>query len=197
MTGEHHDSDSATAARVKRVEAAVIAAGLTTEAELDALLEVVATKASPRNGARVVARAWVDRSFAEAVLADANAAIEELGLSMEAGPQVRLKAVANSESVHNVVVCTLCSCYPVGLLGPPPTWYKEPAYRSRVVREPRAVLAQFGTHLPPQTEIRVWDSSAETRYLVIPRRPEGSDGLDEDELAGSVTRNGLIGTGIL
>jgi nitrile hydratase len=197
MTDEHHDLDSATAARVKRVEAAVIAAGLTTEAELDRLLEVVATKASPRNGARVVARAWVDRSFAEAVLADANAAIEELGLSMEAGPQVRLKAVANSESVHNVVVCTLCSCYPVGLLGPPPTWYKEPAYRSRVVREPRAVLAQFGTHLPPQTEIRVWDSSAETRYLVIPRRPEGSDGLDEDGLAGLVTRNGLIGTAIL
>jgi nitrile hydratase len=197
MNDEHHDSDSATAARVKRVEAAVIAAGLTTEAELDGLLEVVATKASPRNGARVVARAWVDRSFAEAVLADANAAIEELGLSMEAGPQVRLKAVANSESVHNVVVCTLCSCYPVGLLGPPPTWYKEPAYRSRVVREPRAVLAQFGTHLPPQTEIRVWDSSAETRYLVIPRRPEGSHGLDEDELAGFVTRNGLIGTAIL
>jgi nitrile hydratase len=197
MTDDHHDSDSATAARVKRVEAAVIAAGLTTEAELDHLLEVFATKASPHNGARVVARAWVDHSFAEAVLADANAAIEELGLSMEAGPQVRLKAVANRESVHNVVVCTLCSCYPVGLLGPPPTWYKEPAYRSRVVREPRAVLAQFGTHLPPQTEIRVWDSSAETRYLVIPRRPEGSDGLDEDELAGLVTRNGLIGTAIL
>jgi nitrile hydratase len=197
MTDDHHDSDSTTAARVKRVEAAVIAAGLTTEAELDRLLEVLATKASPRNGARVVARAWVDRSFAEAVLADANAAIEELGLSMEAGPQVRLKAVANRESVHNVVVCTLCSCYPVGLLGPSPTWYKEPAYRSRVVREPRAVLAEFGTHLPPQTEIRVWDSSAETRYLVIPRRPEGSDDLGEDALAGLVTRNGLIGTAIV
>ena len=185
------------AARVKRVEAAVIAAGLTTEAELDRVLEVLASKTSPRNGARVVARAWVDPSFAKAVLADANAAIEELGLSMEAGPQVRLKAVANSESVHNVVVCTLCSCYPIGLLGPPPTWYKEPAYRSRVVREPRAVLAEFGTHLPPQTEIRVWDSSAETRYLVIPRRPEGSDGLDEDGLAVLVTRNGLIGTTVL
>jgi nitrile hydratase subunit alpha len=197
MTDNHHDSDSVTAGRVKRVEAAVIAAGLTTEAELDLVLEVLATKASPRNGARVVARAWVDRSFAEAVLADANAAIEKLGLSMETGPKVRLKAVANSESVHNVVVCTLCSCYPVGLLGPPPTWYKEPAYRSRVVREPRAVLAEFGTHLPPQTEIRVWDSSAETRYLVISRRPERSDGLDEDGLAGLVTRNGLIGTAIL
>ena len=197
MTDHHHDSGSATAARVKRVEAAVIAAGLTTEAELDRVLEVLASKTSPRNGARVVARAWVDPSFAKAVLADANAAIEELGLSMEAGPPVRLKSVANSESVHNVVVCTLCSCYPVRLLGPPPAWYKEPAYRSRVVREPRAVLAQFGTHLPPQTEIRVWDSSAETRYLVIPRRPEGSDGLDEDELASFVTRNGLIGTSIL
>ena len=110
---------------------------------------------------------------------------------------MRLKAVANSESVHNVVVCTLCSCYPIGLLGPPPAWYKEPAYRSRVVREPRAVLAEFGTHLSPQTEIRVWDSSAETRYLVIPRRPEGSDGLDEDGLAVLVTRNGLIGTTVL
>ena len=197
MTGDHDHSGSAIAARVKRVEAAVIAAGLTTEAELDRVLEVLATKASPRNGARIVARAWVDPSFAEAVLADANAAIEELGLSMEAGPPVRLKAVANSESVHNVVVCTLCSCYPIGLLGPPPTWYKEPAYRSRVVREPRAVLAEFGTHLSPQTEIRVWDSSAETRYLVIPRRPEGSDGLDEDGLAVLVTRNGLIGTTVL
>jgi nitrile hydratase len=197
MTENHHGSGSATAARVKRVEAAVIAAGLTTEAELDRVLEVLARTASPRNGARIVARAWVDSSFAEAVLADANVAIEELGLSMEAGPKVRLKAVANNESVHNVVVCTLCSCYPVGLLGPPPTWYKEPAYRSRVVREPRAVLAEFGTHLPAQTEIRVWDSSAETRYLVIPRRPQGSDGLDEDRLAGLVTRNGLIGTAIL
>jgi nitrile hydratase len=197
MTDNHHHSGSATAARVKRVEAAVIAAGLTTEAELDRVLEVLASKASPRNGARIVARAWIDGSFAKAVLADANAAIEELGLSMEAGPKVRLKAVANSESVHNVVVCTLCSCYPVGLLGPPPTWYKEPAYRSRVVREPRAVLAEFGTHLLPQTEIRVWDSSAETRYLVIPRRPQGSAGLDEDRLAGLVMRNGLIGTAIL
>jgi nitrile hydratase len=197
MTDEHDHADSSTAARVKRVEAAVIAAGLTTEAELDRVLEVLATTASPRNGARIVARAWVDSSFTEAVLADANAAVEELGLSMEAGPPVRLKAVANSESVHNVVVCTLCSCYPVGLLGPPPAWYKEPAYRSRVVREPRAVLAEFGTHLPPQTEIRVWDSSAESRYLVIPRRPEGSDGLDEDVLAGLVTRNGLIGTTVL
>jgi nitrile hydratase len=197
MTGDHHDSGSATAARVKRVEAAVIAAGLTTEAELDRVLEVLASKASPRNGARIVARAWIDPTFAKAVLADANAALEELGLSMEAGPKVRLKAVANSEFVHNVVVCTLCSCYPVGLLGPPPTWYKEPTYRSRVVREPRAVLAEFGTHLPSQTEIRVWDSSAETRYLVIPRRPQGSDSLDEDRLTGLVTRNGLIGTAIL
>ena len=197
MTEDHHDSTSATAARVKRVEAAVIAAGLTTEAELDRLLEVLASTASPRNGARIVARAWVDPAFAEVVLADANAAIEELGLSMQGGPKVRLKAVANSESVHNVVVCTLCSCYPIGLLGPPPTWYKEPAYRSRVVREPRAVLAEFGTHLPPQTEILVWDSSADIRYLVIPRRPEGTAGLDEEGLAGLVTRNGLIGTTVL
>jgi nitrile hydratase len=197
MTQNHHDSGSATAARVKRVEEAVIAAGLTTEAELDRVLEVLASKASPRNGARIVARAWVDSSFAEAVLADANAAIAELGLLMEAGPKVRLKAVANSEHVHNVVVCTLCSCYPVGLLGPPPTWYKDPAYRSRVVREPRAVLAEFGTNLPVETDIRVWDSSAETRYLVIPRRPDGSYDLDEDGLAGLVTRNGLIGTTVL
>jgi nitrile hydratase len=197
VTDHHHGPGSATAARVKRVEAAVIAAGLTTEAELDGVLEVLASTASPRNGARIVARAWVDPSFARAVLADASAAIEELGLSMEAWAPGWLKAVANSESVHNVVVCTLCSCYPVRLLGPPPAWYKEPAYRSRVVREPRAVLAEFGTHLSPQTEIRVWDSSAETRYLVIPRRPEGSDSLDEDGLAGLVTRNGLIGTAVL
>jgi nitrile hydratase len=180
------------------VEAAVISAGLTTEAELDRVIEVLANLASPQNGARIVARAWVDPSFAETLMADANAAIGELGLSMEAGlVQPRLKALANSESIHNVVVCTLCSCYPVGLLGPPPTWYKEPAYRSRVVREPRVVLAEFGTYLPADTDIRVWDSSAESRYLVVPRRPPGTLGLDEEALAGLVTRNGLIGTAVI
>jgi nitrile hydratase len=198
VTDIHGHAGSATADRVKRVEAAVVAAGLTTEADLDRVVEVLAAQASPRQGARVVARAWSDPGFAQRLFADANTAIEELGLSMRAGPApVRLKAVANSESVHNVVVCTLCSCYPVSLLGPPPTWYKDPAYRSRVVREPREVLAEFGTQLAPETEIRVWDSSAETRYLVVPLRPSGTESLDEPTLADLVTRNGLIGTAVV
>ena len=198
MTETHLHDESAIADRVKRVEAAVITAGLTTETDLDRVSEAIAAWAPPRNGAQVVARAWTDPAFCDRLLADGNTAIAELGLSMDAGlVRVRLKALANTESVHNVVVCTLCSCYPVGLLGPPPTWYKEPAYRSRVVREPRAVLAEFGTDPGPETDIRVWDSSAETRYLVIPRRPPGTTELDEAALAGLVTRNGLIGTALV
>jgi nitrile hydratase len=149
--------------------------------------------ASPVNGARMVARAWADPAYAQRLLADGNAAAAELGLG-ETVTGYRLKAVANEPGRHNMIVCTLCSCYPVSLLGPSPSWYKSLAYRSRAVREPRAVLAEFGLELPEQTEIAVWDASAETRYLVLPVRPDGTADLLEDELAGLVTLGGLIGT---
>ena len=179
------------AARVRRLEERVIAAGLATGEELDDALGRLYATASPVNGARIVARAWADQGYADRLVADGNAAAAELGLATDG---YRLRAVANTASLHNMVVCTLCSCYPVGLLGPSPSWYKSLAYRSRAVREPRAVLAEFGLDLPASTEIAVWDASAETRYLVVPRRPAGTGGLAEDALAQLVTRNGLIGT---
>jgi nitrile hydratase len=193
---EHHD-DGPVAARTRHVEALLEARGLLDAAELDRALEAFLARASPAQGARVVARAWVDPGFTARLLADGNAAIEELGLSMGGGIQPqRLKVVANSETEHHVIVCTLCSCYPIALLGPSPTWYKSEAYRARVVRDPRAVLAEFGTELPADVRITVWDASAETRYLVLPRRP-AVPGSDETELAALVTRNGLIGTALL
>jgi nitrile hydratase len=192
MSGHH--SSSEVAVRVRRLEERLIAAGLTSDEELDALIGQVMS-GSPVNGARVVARAWVDPAFRERLLADANEAIGELGLSMSTGPQLqRLTVVPNTPTTHNVLVCTLCSCYPIGLLGPSPSWYKSEAYRSRVVREPRAVLAEFGLALPAETEIVVHDTSAESRHMVLPLRPEGTDGLGEAELASLVTREGLIGT---
>jgi nitrile hydratase len=177
------------AARVRRLEERVIAAGLTTDDELDALLDELLDSAAPVNGARIVARAWTDPAYREALLADANAAAGELGFATNG---YRLRAVENTPELHNVIVCTLCSCYPVTLLGPSPGWYKSFAYRSRVVREPRHVLAEFGLDLPDEMDIRVWDASAETRYLVLPRRPEGD--LTEEELVARVSRKGLIGT---
>jgi nitrile hydratase len=193
MSGTH--TGNPIAARVRRLEERLIAAGLVTDGELDAVLTSVLEGASPLNGARVVARAWSDPGFRERLLADANAALPEVGLSMAGGLQEqRLKVVANTPETHNVLVCTLCSCYPVALLGPSPSWYKSEAYRSRVVREPRAVLAEFGFRLPEATAITVWDSSAESRYMVLPQRPDGSEGLGEEELAQLVTREGLIGT---
>jgi nitrile hydratase len=183
------------AARTRRLEERLIAAGLVSDAELDEILARFLAGASPLNGARIVARAWTDDEFRSRLLADANAAIRELELSMRGGLQEqRLKVVANTSRRHNVIVCTLCSCYPIGLLGPSPSWYKSEAYRSRVVREPRVVLGEFGLTLPDDVEIIVRDSSAETRYLVLPLRPDGSAGLSEEELAGLVTREGLIGT---
>ena len=192
MSGHH--SSSEIAVRVRRLEERLIDAGLTDDAQLDGIIaEILA--GSPANGARVVARAWADPAFRERLLADANAAIEELDLSMSGGPQLqRLTVVANTPTTHNVLVCTLCSCYPIGLLGPSPSWYKSEAYRSRVVREPRAVLAEFGLELPEDTEIVVHDTSAESRHMVLPMRPEGTGGLDEAALAALVTREGLIGT---
>lgn len=188
--GHHHDGSIAQ--QVREVEAELEALGVVSAAELDAILDAMGT---PADGARVVAHAWVDTSFRERLLSDATAAIEELGYSMRGGvrPQM-LVALANTDLVHNVVVCTLCSCYPIALLGASPPWYKSEAYRSRVVREPRAVLQEFGLELAETVEVRVWDASAETRYLVVPRRPDGSDGLTEERLAALVTRNGMIGT---
>jgi nitrile hydratase subunit alpha len=194
MSGEHHGS-SAISERVRHVEALLEARGLVDEDEIDRRIDAFLAKASPANGARITARAWVDPDFRDRLLADANAAIRELGLSMSGGLQEqRLKVVANTEDEHNVVVCTLCSCYPIALLGPSPAWYKSEAYRSRVVRDPRGVLREFGLELPAGTRISVWDASAESRYMVVPRRPEGTDGMTEEQLAGLVTRKGLIGT---
>ena len=189
-----HD-DGPLAARVRHVETLLEERGWLADGELDERIDAFAAGGSPANGAAIVARAWVDPGFRERLLADASTAIEELGMSMAAGLQVQpLVAVANTADEHHVVVCTLCSCYPVSLLGPSPTWYKSEAYRSRVVRDPRGVLREFGLELPDAVRVTVWDASAETRYMVVPRRPEGTDGLSEQELAALVTRKGLIGT---
>ena len=193
MSGGH--AELPVAARVRAFEERVIAAGLTTDAELEEILAGVYASASPVNGARMVARAWADPAYRDRLLTNANDAAAELGF----GSGVRgylLKVAENTPAVHNVIVCTLCSCYPTALLGPSPTWYKSFAYRSRVVREPRAVLAEFGLELPTGTEIRVWDANSETRYLVLPLPPEPADRLDEEALASLVSRNGLIGTAV-
>lgn len=191
---DDHD-DSAIAAQVRELEAVLEEKGLLDPRELDQVLEAFAARSSPANGFRVVARAWTDEGFRTRLLDDANEALPELGLSMGGGlqPQV-LHVVENTADVHNVVVCTLCSCYPLSLLGPSPTWYKSPAYRSKVVSHPREVLERFGLTLPGTTRIEVWDANAESRYMVLPRRPDGTQELTEAELAGLVTRNGLIGT---
>jgi nitrile hydratase len=186
-----HD-DAKIAARVRELEAQLVAAGQVTEAELEEIL-LEGWPGSPANGAAMVARAWTDPGYRDLLLSDGNAAAAEFGLTAEG---YLLKAVANTDGVHNLIVCTLCSCYPTNLLGPSPGWYKSFAYRARAVREPRAVLAEFGVELPDSTQITVWDSTAEARYLVVPARPAGSDGLPEAGLAALVTRNGLVGTAL-
>jgi nitrile hydratase subunit alpha len=192
MSGEH--SDASIAAEVRHVERLLEERGLVDPNQLDEALAAFLTRAAPANGARIVAKAWLDKDFRARLLTDANAALAELGLSMSGGLQEqRLKVVANTPTVHNVVVCTLCSCYPIALLGPSPTWYKSESYRSRVVREPRQVLAEFGFTVDPGVDITVWDASAETRYLVVPIQPPDTADLDEAKLAELVTRNGLIG----
>ncbi len=194
MSGDHHGTDAHLAAQVRHVETLLEDRGLLDASELDRALEAFLARASPANGARVVARAWLDDGFRTRLLQDANTALAEVDLSMGGGLQEqRLRVVENTAEAHNVIVCTLCSCYPIALLGPSPTWYKSEAYRSRVVREPRAVLSEFGFDLEPGVQITVWDASAESRYMVLPRRPQGTDGLDAQELAALVTRNGLIG----
>ena len=194
----HEHTGSATvAARVNDLVARLERHGMLTEAGLDASIEAFLLRSTPVNGFRAVARAWVDAAFKARLLADANAALAELGIDLSAWAPVTMRAIENTPDVHNVVVCTLCSCYPIALLGPSPAWYKSDAYRSRVVRDPRGTLAEFGVSLPRQMRIDVWDSTAERRYLVIPERPANTAELDEAHLASLVTRNGLIGTALL
>jgi nitrile hydratase len=178
-------------ARVAAIESVLVEKGLFGPDQLDAIVENFEHNLGPMNGARVVARAWVDPDYKSRLLADGTAAIAELGF---AGPEGdHMVVVENTSQVHNLVVCTLCSCYPWPTLGLPPKWYKAPSYRARAVREPRALLAEMGTSLPDDVEIQVWDSSAEVRYLVLPERPSGTDGVTEDELAALVTRDSMIG----
>jgi nitrile hydratase len=193
---DHHHPrpDSAPALRARALEALLAEKGLVSTDAIDAIVEFFKHDIGPQNGARVVARAWVDPGYRERLLADGAKAIAELGFGGAEGD--RLVAVANSPTVHNVVVCTLCSCYPWPVLGLPPTWYKSPPYRARMVAEPRAVLREFGVQLPDEIEVRVWDSSAEVRYLVVPMRPDGTDGLTEEALSALVTRDCMIGTAV-
>ncbi len=178
-------------ARVKAIEDLLVSKGLVTTAALDRMVEIYENDLGPMNGARVVARAWTDAAYRERLLENGTAAIAELGFSGLQGEHIVV--VENTPAVHNLVVCTLCSCYPWPVLGLPPAWYKSPAYRSRAVIDPRGVLAEFGTEINADVEVRVWDSSAEIRYLVLPERPAGSEGMDEEALAALVSRDAMIG----
>jgi len=200
--GHEHDHDHETpsgpALRAEALEALLREKGLLDPAEVDAVIANYGERVGPLNGARVVARAWTDEAYRQRLLADGTAAAAELGIVGGPGGQMeRLVVVENSPAVHNVVVCTLCSCYPWALLGLPPRWYKDPAYRSRVVREPRAVLREFGLEVPEEKALKVWDSSAEVRYLVLPERPEGTQGFSEAQLAALVSREAMIGVALV
>ncbi|MFN4098291.1 MAG: nitrile hydratase subunit alpha [Pararhodobacter sp.] len=194
MPHDHDNHLDPMDARVRALETILTQKGLVDPAAVDAIIETYAEKIGPRNGAAVVARAWTDPDFAEWLARDATAAVSSMGFTGRQGEHVR--AVFNTPDLHNVIVCTLCSCYPWSLLGLPPVWYKSPPYRSRVVIEPRAVLAEFGLFLPEGVQVRVWDSTAELRYLVVPLRPESTDGWSAEALAGLVTRDSMIGTGV-
>lgn len=199
MPHDHHDHPhsllpSDPALRVKALETLLVRKGLVDPAAIEAILDTYETKVGPHLGARVVARAWADPAFRARLLADANAAMAELDIAGRQGEHVVV--VENTPRTHNMVVCTLCSCYPWPLLGIPPAWYKSDAYRSRAVREPRKVLADFGMTLPDGQSVRVWDSSAEVRYLVLPMRPEGTVGWSAERLQPLVTRDSMIGTGL-
>lgn len=197
MPHDHDHTDNALdqmTARVMALETVLTEKGLVDPAALDEIVDLYEHRVGPRNGAAVVARAWTDAAFAERMRTDATAAIAELGFTGRQGEHMR--AVFNAPGEHNLVVCTLCSCYPWSVLGLPPAWYKSPPYRSRAVIDPRGVLAEFGVSLPAETRIRVWDSTAEIRYLVIPMRPEGTDDMDAGALAALVTRDAMIGTGL-
>ncbi|MEH2511639.1 nitrile hydratase [Nitrobacteraceae bacterium AZCC 1564] len=193
----HHDHDhselSETELRVRALETVLTEKGYVDPAALDVLIETYETKVGPRNGARVIAKAWADPVYRARLLTDATSAIAELDYVGRQGEHI--VAVENTDRLQNMVVCTLCSCYPWPVLGLPPVWYKSAPYRSRVVIDPRGVLRDFGLSLPAETEIRVWDSTAEIRYLVVPQRPAGTEGWSEDALADLVTRDSMIGTG--
>ena len=192
-THDHSELDD-TELRVRALQTILTQKGYIDTAALDRIVDTYQTRIGPRNGARVVAKAWSDPAFRDWLLRDASAAIASLGYMGRQGEH--MIAVENTDEVHNMVVCTLCSCYPWPVLGLPPVWYKSAPYRSRAVRDPRGVLAEFGVNLPEATQVRVWDSTAEVRYLVIPQRPAGSEGLDEEQLAALVTRDSMIGTGL-
>ena len=193
-----HETPSGPALRAEALEALLREKGLLDPAEVDAVIASYGERVGPLNGARVVARAWTDDAYRQRLLADGTAAAAELGIVGGPGGQMeRLVVVENGPAVHNVVVCTLCSCYPWALLGLPPRWYKDPAYRSRVVREPRAVLREFGLEVPAEKALKVWDSSAEVRYLVLPERPEGTTGFSEERLAALVPREAMIGVALV
>jgi nitrile hydratase len=187
---DHQDVPSDPALRVKALESLLVAKGLVDRAALDALVDTYEHKVGPRNGARVVARAWIDRAYKQRLLTNATMAVAELGYENE-----KLTAVENTAKIHNLIVCTLCSCYPWGILGLPPVWYKSAAYRARSVIDPRGVLREFGVTLADDVEVRVWDSTAELRYLVLPERPAGTEHMSEAELAVLVTRDAMVGVG--
>ena len=191
----HQTVPSELSLRVKALESLLVEKGLVDPAALDALIDTYEHKVGPRNGAKVVARAWVDPAYKQRLLADAAPAIAELGFLGSQGEHMMV--LENTPKVHNMVVCTLCSCYPWPVLGLPPVWYKSAPYRSRAVIDPRGVLREFGLELPADAEVRVWDSTAEMRYLVLPERPAGTEGLSEDALAALVSRDSMIGVAIV
>jgi len=196
VSGNHHPEPlTYPAARVKALESLLVEKGLVTTDAIDQIVETYEHDIGPMNGAKVVARAWVDPEYKQRLLANGTAAIAELGFGGAQGSE--MVVLENTPVVHNVVVCTLCSCYPWPVLGLPPAWYKSLAYRSRVVIEPRKVLSEFGLELDDSVEVRVWDSNAELRYLVLPERPAGTEGMTEEELAALVTRDAMIGTGVV
>ena len=200
MAHDHHDDDhhgselSEMQLRVRALETVLVEKGYIDPAALDVLIEAYETKIGPHNGARAVAKAWIDPDFKRALLEDGTKAVLSLGLLSRVGDH--LIAVENTPSRHNMIVCTLCSCYPWEVLGLPPVWYKSAPYRSRAVNDPRGVLADFGVKLPSETEIRVWDSTAETRFMVLPMRPAGTESWSEERLATLVTRDCMVGTGL-
>lgn len=188
----HSHLPTESALRVKALESLLVEKGLVDSRSIDAWIEAYSDEIGPKRGSRVVAKSWIDSQFKELLMKDASAAIDQLGYLGNA--TAHLKAVENTPQIHNLVVCTLCSCYPFSILGIAPNWYKMAAYRSRAVRDPRGVLAEFGVELDDDIEVRVWDSTAALRYIVVPQRPAGTDGLDEDALSMLVTRNSMIGT---
>lgn len=190
-TQDHTDPPSEVALRVRALESLLVEKGLVDPAAIDALIDTYENRVGPRNGARVIARAWSDPTFKQWLLKDAAAAVSSMGYTDRQGEH--MKVVENTPKIHNLVVCTLCSCYPWTVLGLPPVWYKSAPYRARAVADPRGVLKEFGTELGEDIEIRVWDSTSEMRFLVLPRRPEGTEGWSEQELAELVTRNAMIG----